>query len=630
MSSSPDTSHQMPEDHEEIESYISQLEERQYQEAIFSRITAGFNTATNEKVVLQTLRNELHDLGYKYLSIFEKKGEKLFWHLETIELPKWLTNSIPDLVAQYIQEHQLDFWVPLESENVFSNCYKLQIPQTTQYNDEIIECLHIGETTYNDLPGWLKRAGKKLITRLDVQEHNAFPLGEFGILFLSNPKTIDTHKQKSWVQIILQQAEVALTRIQTIEELKNSKARYQALFNRTNDAIFIISLDMVHLSVNQQAADMLDYTIDELVGMHASQIVAPEEWQNTQNRKKILDRGEIPPLFRRTFIKKDGTKILAEVSVAMVYDNQGNPSHYQSIARDITEREKIQEQLHLQSTALETAANGIMITNKDGTILWVNEAITDLTGYKKDELIGSTPRLFNSKNQSPAFYKHLWERVSQGHVWHGEIINKQKNGTLYTEEMTITPVLDSKGEITNFIAIKQDISDRVQAKEMLEYLATHDSLTDLANRSLFIQRLENAIARAKRYQKNLAVLFIDLDDFKSINDLYGHEIGDEVLKTAAGQLATSIRESDTAARFGGDEFIVLLENIGERKNADMLAQKITDSLSNFVLISGHAIPISASIGVSLYPEDGQDAKTLMSFSDKAMYSAKNFRKQEGY
>ena len=145
-----------------------------------------------------------------------------------------------------------------------------------------------------------------MMSRLDVREHNAFPLGDYGIVFLSNPKSLETEKHKVWVQVVLQQAEIAIARAQAVENLKESQTRYKALFNRTNDAVFIIGLDMIHLAVNQQAADMLGYKVDELIGMPAQQIVAPEEWEHTVERREILNQGEIPPIYQRTFIKKDG------------------------------------------------------------------------------------------------------------------------------------------------------------------------------------------------------------------------------------------------------------------------------------------------------------------------------------
>ncbi len=629
MNSKSDAAYKLPKKQNEIETYITELKEKQNREAIFARITAGFNTAMNIPMVLQTLQQALHDLGYKYLSIWERRGNQLYWNLGTVELPQWLINSLPKLVTDYIQEQSFDIWVPLDCENIYSMCYHQQVPQSTLKDDEIIECLYFGRATFNNLPDWLKRAGFNMMSRIDVRDHNAFPLGKYGIVFLSNPISTDSEKHKAWVQIILQQAEVAIARVQAVDKLKESRTRFQALFERTNDAVFILSTDLIHLMVNQQAADMLGYSVDELTGMPAKHVVAPEEWKNTKSRRKTLDRGEIPPIYRRTFIRKDGTRVFTEVSVAMVYDKEGKPSHIQSIARDITEREKIQEQLHLQSTALEAAANGIIITDQDGAILWGNRAMTELSGYTEKELIGNNPKIFNSNQQSQAFYQKLWDTIANGSVWQGEIINKHKNGSLYTEEMTITPVIDTQGRVTHFIAIKQDVSQRVQVQETLEYLATHDTLTNLVNRSLFRQRLEHATAQAKRNRQSLAVLFIDLDDFKPVNDIYGHEVGDLLLQEIARRLEICIRDSDTAARFGGDEFTILLENIKGRENASLLTKKVLNILANPFMISGHNLSISASIGISIFPDDSLDAQELLKYADQAMYATKKAGKK-GY
>ena len=606
----------------EIEAYVTELMEQHNQEAVFARIAARFNTATDIPSVIETLREELHGLGYQYLSIWSQHANRLYWDQSTIELPNWLVQSLPGVAARYLRDRPLSIWVSLDDENIYSNCYHIQKPQSTQDDREIIESLHIGNIAFANLPAWLRKAGVKMMLRLNVRDHNAFPLGDYGILFLSNPSTNDSEKHKAWIQIILQQAKIAITRIQAVEDLKASQVRYQALFDRTNDAIFIIGLDMIHLAVNQQAANMLGYTVDELVGMHAQHVVAPEDWVDTQGRKEMLDRGEIPPIYRRTFIAKNGQRILTEVSVAMVYDNQGNPSHYQSIARNITERVRIQQQLNLQSTALQAAANGIVITSRDGVIQWANQAMADLSGYPLDLLMGNTPSIFNSGQQSAAFYTNLWTMITSGKVWQGEIINKRRDGTLYPEEMTITPVLDSDHQITHFIAIKQDISQRVKAQEMLEHLATHDPLTDLPNRALFNQHLKRALAQAKRNQQLLAVLFVDLDDFKPVNDTYGHEAGDMVLQDTAQRLLRCIRECDTAARLGGDEFAVLIEDIQEISNARIVADKIIQLISTPIQFCEHQISVSASIGISIYPTDAQDAETLLNTADQAMYAAK--------
>jgi diguanylate cyclase (GGDEF)-like protein/PAS domain S-box-containing protein len=609
--------------------FTQELQKKQRREAIMAWMTAEFNTASSTQAVLEALQQALHDLGYQYLSIWERRGERLYWNLTTIQLPEWLLNTLPEVASQFIHEHKLAIWTPLDEENLYAQCYHSQSPQSTHDDGVILECLHFGNLAYQDLPGWAKQVGNKLMQRLDVRQHNAFPLGKFGILFLSNPQQTDTAEHKTWVHTILQQAEVAIARVQAVDALMESEARYRALFERTTDAVFIISLDLVHLAVNQQAADMLGYTIDELVGMPINQVVSAEDWQDTKVREADLRRGVIPPIYQRTFIKKDGSEVLAEVSVAMAYDRHGNPSHFQSIARNITGRVSTQEQLRIQSTALEAAANGILITNNNGEIIWVNPAVSKLTGYSAEEIIGNTPSMFKSGKQEPHVYKDLWETILSGQAWHSQLINRHKDGSFYIVETTITPVMRPDGEIARFIAIMQDVTERVQTEEILQRMATHDPLTRLPNRVLFSDRLQHALSHANRYQRMVAVLFVDLDEFKPINDQYGHALGDLLLQAVAQRLLENIRDSDTAARIGGDEFVILLENLADRHSATLVAEKMLKALSSPFNIQSHDLHIACSIGISIFPDDSQDGDELLKFADQAMYAAKQAGKR-GY
>jgi diguanylate cyclase (GGDEF)-like protein/PAS domain S-box-containing protein len=298
---------------------------------------------------------------------------------------------------------------------------------------------------------------------------------------------------------------------------------------------------------------------------------------------------------------------------------------YQAIAQ---EAELTQEQLQVQITALQAAANGIVITDKTGTIQWVNPAFTQLTGYTEVEVVGQKTSVLKSGEHAPDFYKELWETVLAGNVWQGTMVNRRKDGTFYIEEQTITPVRSKEGEISRFIAIKQDVSDRVRAQEKMEYLATHDPLTKLPNYTLFYDRLDHAIQKANRIDAVIGVLFLDLDGFKIVNDTFGHASGDALLKEIAGRLQATIRESDTVARVGGDEFTLILEELDKPEDAGKVANKLLGVLTDPYPIQGHEICIGASVGVSVYPRDAVDAATLVNNADKAMYKAKQAGKNQ--
>ena len=293
----------------------------------------------------------------------------------------------------------------------------------------------------------------------------------------------------------------------------------------------------------------------------------------------------------------------------------------QQLRQEVKERKQAEAQVLLQATALESAANGIVITDVSGKILWVNPAFEKITGYSVDETSGNLPNFLGRGQKDIADFSEHWASVQYGQSWRGEVSNVRKDGSEYVLEMTVTPVTADEGKITHYIAICQDITEGMRVKEQLEYQATHDLLTGLPNRLLFSDRLDHALAVAKRAGQQGAILLIDLDDFKSINDAFSHEEGDEFLKQIADRFAEYLRESDTVARVGGDEFAVLLENV-DQDDVSIVAQKVNQVLSEPMFIRGTTIISTASIGISVFPQDGEDFMTLFKNADLAMYQAK--------
>lgn len=281
-----------------------------------------------------------------------------------------------------------------------------------------------------------------------------------------------------------------------------------------------------------------------------------------------------------------------------------------------------QQQLRLQGTALATAANGVFITDRSGRIQWANDAFTHMSGYALGEVIGQTPRLLKSGRQRAAFYEDLWRTITAGRPWRGEVVERHKDGRLYTVAQTITPLLDETGQVTHFVAIHEDITAAKEAEARIAYLAQHDSLTGLPNRLLLRDRLRLALPQARRRGNLVAFLFLDLDRFKVINDTLGHYQGDLLLKEVSKCLRRCVREGDTVIRQGGDEFIVILPDLKSANNAAPVAQKILTALARPFQLEKHQVFTSASIGIALFPSDGEDAETLLKFADTAMYRAK--------
>lgn len=265
----------------------------------------------------------------------------------------------------------------------------------------------------------------------------------------------------------------------------------------------------------------------------------------------------------------------------------------------------------------------MIITDLNKVILRVNRAFTAMFGYTADEVFGKTPRLLQSGRQDRQFYAAMWERVNHDGTWQGEIWNRKKNGDIFPNLLSITVVHDDDGIVTHYVGTHADITQRKAAEEEIKQLAFFDPLTGLPNRRLLQDRLHQAMSRAKRDHKRLALLFIDLDKFKPVNDEYGHEAGDKLLLAVAQRLLVCVRESDTVARVGGDEFVVLLPVVEVTQDALGVAEKIHDALiAPFTLPAGQAVSISSSAGIAIYPEHGSDEAELTSRADSAMYQAK--------
>lgn len=282
-----------------------------------------------------------------------------------------------------------------------------------------------------------------------------------------------------------------------------------------------------------------------------------------------------------------------------------------------------QQQIRLLGSALAAAGNGVMITNPRGVIQWVNPAFERLSGYSKEELIGRTPRLLNSGQQSEEYYRVMWGAITKGETWSSETVERAKNGDFYIVSQTITPMLGDKGEITHYIAIHEDITVQKKTQERIAYMAHYDALTSLPNRALFFDRLGQALSLARRNRGGLSLLFLDLDGFKQVNDTMGHHAGDLLLTGVAERLCLCVRESDTVARLGGDEFTVILNETHEHHDVARIAEKIIETIAQPFDLAGEVAHIGVSIGIARYSEEASSEDGLVRNADQAMYAAKS-------
>jgi diguanylate cyclase (GGDEF)-like protein/PAS domain S-box-containing protein len=282
-----------------------------------------------------------------------------------------------------------------------------------------------------------------------------------------------------------------------------------------------------------------------------------------------------------------------------------------------------QRNLYLAEQVIESSLEGIMVTDPRGRIVSVNPAFTRVTGYGAEEVIGQTPAVLSSGRQSPAFYARMWESLLAEGKWQGELWNRRKSGEVYPQLLHITSICDLAGRLTHYAALFTDISRLKETEARIRDLAYYDPLTGLPNRRLLEDRLLVELSHAVRMRGRLAVMFVDLDRFKRINDSLGHAVGDRVLVEVAHRIRACLREDDTVARMGGDEFIVILGSLAQPDDATATARRIVAVLRRPVVIDGRELVVTASVGISIYPDDSQEASTLIKNADIAMYRAKD-------
>ncbi|TVQ71565.1 MAG: diguanylate cyclase, partial [Chromatiaceae bacterium] len=338
--------------------------------------------------------------------------------------------------------------------------------------------------------------------------------------------------------------------------------------------------------------------------------------------RKAVENGELYDIAHRIIRQDTGEIRYVHARGVINLDDAGEPAALIGAVQDITERNRAEEGLRLADRVFQAADEGIMVTDMQGRIVAVNPAFTRISGYTEEDALGQTPALLHSGQQDAGFYKGLWRNLLELGHWRGEIWNRRKNGDVYPGWLTISAVRNDDGEITQYVGMFSDISQIKKAQQQMEFMAHYDSLTGLANRVLLKDRLKQALRRAERKKATVTLLFLDLDRFKTINDTLGHNLGDLLLQTVAQRMKDTVRASDTLSRLGGDEFVLLLEDGANAQEISRLCQKLLSVLETPMLLEGHELVITASIGLATYPDDGEDADALLKNADLAMYAAK--------
>ncbi|MCK4705204.1 MAG: diguanylate cyclase, partial [Gammaproteobacteria bacterium] len=289
----------------------------------------------------------------------------------------------------------------------------------------------------------------------------------------------------------------------------------------------------------------------------------------------------------------------------------------------VSEIDRNHQDLQLASLVFENTSEGIIIINDKYEIISINRAFTNITGYTEEEVIGKNPSILNSGNHDKKFFRDMWQSIKKTGQWNGEIHNKKKDGEIYTELLNVNTFKDIKGNLTYYIGVFTDISNIKETENKLEYLAHHDPLTDLPNRLLCHARMSHELQMAKRNKQQVAVLFLDLDMFKIVNDSMGHAKGDLLLQLVAQRINDSIRDEDTIARLGGDEFTIITGSLKSRQDAALVAENTLELFSTPFTIDDQEVFIGVSIGISIFPDDGENPDVLLRNADAAMYRAKS-------
>lgn len=415
--------------------------------------------------------------------------------------------------------------------------------------------------------------------------------------------------------------------------LNSSEA--DAIIEQAAAGIAKLSINGIFISTNQSFSDMLGYQAEELIGQTFRQVILDEEIAKFEHLFAELVNKKLKHIkIQSRYLSKNYQVKWVFLSATLIETNAATP-YVLFIAQDISDQKQQELQDELATMAFAQNGDGIIITDTDNTILQANPAFYRISGYKESEIIGRKPFLFRSGEHDESFYNRIWKALEIDGYWQGEVSYRHRNGRLFYVWEAITAVTDEQNNIIYYVSNLADMTELKQRQQRLNDLANYDALTRLPNRHYFEANLHQAVEMSKRRDNRVALLFIDLDKFKPINDKYGHKAGDEILKRTAKRLSRSVRLEDTAARIGGDEFVLLMPKIAERNVVEIIARRLRNSLEQPININDSTeVSVSASIGITIYPDDVKNIGEQYSYldfekdieilelADQAMYTAK--------
>ncbi len=404
--------------------------------------------------------------------------------------------------------------------------------------------------------------------------------------------------------------------------LRQSEARYRTMFDSAPEGVWMIDPDRRTTEVNERMCDLVGYSREELLGRNPAELADEENGRIFEEKARIVPNRQTRT-YEIALRHRDGHNIRTEFRATNLFNEDGSVMGVMAFVVDLTVRKQAEERLQLAASVFGHAREGIVITDAQGTIVDVNGAFTRITGYGREEAVGQNPSMLKSGRQDAAFYEVMWRDLKEQGHWSGEIWNRCKDGEVYAELLTISAVRDGAGAVQQYVGLFSDITAIKQHQSELEHIAHYDALTNLPNRVLLADRLQQAMAQAQRRGQQLAVVYLDLDGFKAINDRHGHEVGDQVLITLARRMKQALREGDSLARLGGDEFVAVLIDLDDMAASRPMLSRLLAACAQGVQVAELGLQVSASLGVTFYPQSQEiDADQLLRQADQAMYQAK--------
>ncbi|CCG06858.1 Hypothetical 918 kDa protein Y4LL [Pararhodospirillum photometricum DSM 122] len=406
-------------------------------------------------------------------------------------------------------------------------------------------------------------------------------------------------------------------------EVEESEARVRAVLESSQDGIMMVQEGKIVLA-NGRLCKISGYSQHQLVELPPFGLIAPEDrgWMATLHERRL--RGEVVPIsYRCHLLHRDGvTRRSVDVSVVVRPWGGEGPVQVVVSFRDVTEKLVAERDLQIAGAVFDHTAEGIIVTGVDNRIVRVNPAFTAITGYSAEEVIGRDPLFLRSGRHDKGFFDQMWATLRETGRWEGEVWNRRKNGDIFVEWLHIVALPQDEENHGGYVATFTDITRRKAAEEVILHQATYDALTDLPNRRLFDDRLDVTLASAQRHGRQFALIYVDLDHFKAVNDTLGHAAGDTLLSEAARRMVGCVRGTDTVARLGGDEFAVILTDLDRFDRVDEVARRVRLAVDQPFFLSEGEARVSASLGVALYPKDGLSAADLRRAADRALYAAK--------